>query len=210
MSQSKTPTMIPASEEGESAYARYLLLPSPADTVRGWFFSGLVSFVKAQGGEPALEQCQQLLGAPGVQLSFVSYSNYPVMDFLRVAHAASRALAARFGGHEALARQLGMATVRDFLNSTVGKTRLALAGSSPKKLLSTFPAAYREAVSFGERTVTMRGDRAAYISVKRDLLPPAHTEGILLALLEASSAGNCQVRSRWVGSLQSEYEVSWE
>jgi uncharacterized protein (TIGR02265 family) len=103
-----------------------------------------------------------------------------------------------------------MASVRGFLNSTVGKTRLSLVGSSPRRLLQSLPAAYREMVSFGERTVTMRGDKAAHISVKRDFLPPSHTEGVLLAVLEASVAGMVQVSSRSLGPLDSEYALSWE
>jgi uncharacterized protein (TIGR02265 family) len=56
----------------------------------------------------------------------------------------------------------------------------------------------------------MRGDKAALISFKRDFLPLPHTEGILLGILEASSANNPQVSSRSLGTLESEYEVSWE
>ena len=210
MTEPTVPVTPPASGEGESAYARYIPLPTPADTVRGLFFSGLFSLVKKHGGDPALRRCEQLLGDRRLEGSFVSFSSYPAADFLRVAHAASQVLAPRLGGPESTARQLGLATVRDFLESMTGKSMLAQAGSSPRRLLSNIAAAYRAVVSFGERKVTMRGDKAALLSFKRDFMPPPHTEGILLGILEASSAYNPQVLSRSLGPLDSEYEVSWE
>jgi uncharacterized protein (TIGR02265 family) len=178
--------------------------------VRGLFFSGLLNLVKLQGGEPALQQCQQLLGDKRFLRGFISFSSYPATDFLRVAHAASQILAPRLGGFESAARQLGMATVRDFTHSMAGKTLLTLSGSSPARLLGNIPSAYRAAVSFGERKVTMRGDKAALVSFKRDFLPLPHSEGVILAVLEASHAKNPQVRSRSVSQLDSEFDVSWE
>jgi uncharacterized protein (TIGR02265 family) len=193
----------------ESAYSRYLPLPGPEDTVRGLFFSGLLNLVKSHGGESALQQCLQLLADKRFLRGFISFSSYPATDFLRVAHAASQVLSPQLGGMENTARQLGMATVRDFTHSMAGKTLLTLSGSSPQRLLSNIPSAYRAAVSFGDRKVTLRGDKAAMISFKRDFLPLAHSEGVILAVLEAGNAPHPQVRSRSLSQLDSEYEVSW-
>jgi uncharacterized protein (TIGR02265 family) len=210
MSQPNAPVVSPALAGKESAYSRYLPLPGPDDTVRGLFFSGLLNLVKRHGGELALRQCQQLLADKRFLRGFISFSSYPATDFLRVAHAASQVLAPQLGSLEATARQLGMATVRDFTHSMAGKTLLTLSGPSPARLLSNIPSAYRAAVSFGERKVTIQGNKAAHITFKRDFLPLAHSEGVILAVLEVSSAKNPQVRSRSLSQLDSEYDVTWE
>jgi uncharacterized protein (TIGR02265 family) len=202
--------MSPLADQGSSAYARYIPLPFPEDAVRGMFFTSLFNLVRKVAGQPAMTQCQQMLGDRRFQLSFMSFANYPAADFLRVAHAASVMLAPHVGGPENAARQLGMATVRDFTGSMAGKTLLSLAGSSPMKFLSTLPTGYRAAANFGERTVTPRGDKAALITFKRDFLPLPHNEGVIMAVLESVRAKNVQIRSRSLAPLDSEYEVSWQ
>lgn len=197
-------------DQGSSAYARYIPLPFPEDTVRGMFFTSLMGLVRVQAGDSALRQCQQMLGDKRFQRSFMSFANYPATDFLRLAHAASVMLTPHLGGPENAARLLGMATVRDFTGSMAGKTLLSLSGSSPMRLLSNLPTGYRAAVNFGERKVTPRGDKGALVTFRRDFFPLVHSEGVLLAVLEATSARNSRVRSRSLGPLDSEYEVSWE
>jgi uncharacterized protein (TIGR02265 family) len=174
------------------------------------FFSSLLGLVRAQGGESALRQCQQMLGDKRFQRSFISFASYPATDFLRVAHAAAVMLAPHLGSAENTARRLGMSTVHDFTGSMAGKTLLSLSGASPLRLLGNIPSAYRAAVNFGERKVTPQGDKGVLIVFKRDFLPLAHSEGVILAVLEASTAKNFRVRSRSLGPLDSEYEVSWE
>lgn len=203
-------SMSPLADQGSSAYARYVPLPFPEDAVRGMFFTSLMNLVRAQAGESALTQCQQMLGDKRFQRSFISFANYPATDFLRVAHAASVMLIPHLGGPENAARQLGIATVRDFLTSMAGKTLLSLSGLSPMKLLSSLPTGYRAAVNFGERTVTPRGDKAAVITFRRDFFPLVHTEGVIQAVLEGARARNIHIRSRPLGPLDSEYEASWE
>ncbi len=208
MSQSKGAVM--PSTETPSAYARFISQPTTEDTVRGLFLNGVMAVVKNHGGEAALKQCQQLLGNKRFERSFISFSSYPTSDFLRVLTAASQVLAPQFGSPEATARQLGAATVRDFLDSMAGKTLLLLSGGSPERLLSNIPAAYRAASNFGERMVKMRGDKGALVTFTRDFMPLPHTEGVLLAVLQASHVRNPQVRSRALGPLDSEYDLSWE
>jgi uncharacterized protein (TIGR02265 family) len=209
VSQLKGPVMSPAAET-PSAYAKYLSLPTPSDTVRGLFLNGLMAVVKHHGGEDALKQCYQLLGDKRFERSFISFSSYPTSDFLRVLIAASQVLAPKFGNPESTARQLGAATVRDFLESMAGRTLLLLSGGSPERLLSNVPAAYRAASNFGERTVKMRGDKAAVVTFTRDFMPLPHTEGVLLAVLQASHVRNPQITSRALGPLDSEYVLTWE
>ncbi len=210
MSQPHASANPPSSERGESVYSRYLSLPAPEDTLRGLFFTSLLSMVKKEGGESGLRQCQQLLMDKRFQRGFISFASYPATDFLRVAHAASQVLAPLLGGPEKTARLLGMSTVRDFVHSMAGKTLVSLSGGGPQRLLGNIPSAYRAAVSFGDRKVTPRGDHAVLITFKRDFLPVAHSEGVIMAVLEASTAKYPQVRSRSLGPLDSEYEVSWQ
>jgi len=210
MSQPPASVKPPSSEGGESAYARYLSLPAPEDTFRGLFFTSIFNVVKKEAGEEGLRQCQHLLMDKRFQRGFISFASYPATDFLRVAHAASQVLAPLLGNPEKCARRLGMATVQDFVHSMAGKTLLSLSGGAPHRLLGNIPSAYRASVNFGERKVTPRGDKSVLISFKRDFLPVAHTEGVILAVLEASTAKSPQLRSRSLGPLDSEYEVSWE
>jgi uncharacterized protein (TIGR02265 family) len=210
MSPPHVSVFSPPFEGGVSAYARYLSLPAPEDTLRGLFFTSLMNLVKKQGGESALRQCQQLLMDKRFQRGFISFASYPATDFLRLAHASSQVLAPLLGGAEKAARRLGMATVEDFVHSMAGKTLLSLSGGAPQRLLGNIPSAYRAAVNFGERKVTPRGDKAVLISFKRDFLPLAHSEGVIMAVLEASTAQRAQLRSRSLGPLDSEYEVTWE
>jgi uncharacterized protein (TIGR02265 family) len=204
-------SVTPSAFEGrESAYARYVTLPIASDTVRGLFFNGFLNVVKTHGGEQSLKQCLALLGDRRFERSFISFSSYPATDFLRLAVAASQVLAPRLGGPEITARAMGRATVRDFMESMAGKTLLMLSGGAPQRLVASISSAYRAAVSFGERRVTPVGAKSAHISFKRDFLPLAHTEGVLLAVLEASTARNPQIRSRSVGTLDSEYDLSWD
>jgi uncharacterized protein (TIGR02265 family) len=210
MSQPPASVKPPASEGGESAYTRYLSLPAPEDTFRGLFFTSIFNLLKKEAGEAGVKQCQHLLMDKRFQRGFISFASYPATEFLRVAHAASHVLAPLLGSPEKCARRLGMATVQDFVHSMAGKTLLSLSGGSPNRLLGNIPSAYRASVNFGERKVTPRGDKSVLISFKRDFLPVAHTEGVILAVLEASTAKNPQLRSRSLGPLDSEYEVSWD
>ncbi|WP_224243452.1 DUF2378 family protein [Hyalangium gracile] len=210
MSSSKPPGTSSGAAERPSAYARYLTLPTPSDTVRGLFINGVLAVVRHHGGDAALKECFQLLGDKRFERSFVSFSSYPTADFVRVLVAASQVLSPQFGSPDATARHLGAATVRDFLDSMAGKTLMLLSGGEPQKMLANIPSAYRAASSFGERTVVAKGEKSAVVTFKHDFMPLAHTEGVLLAVLQASHARNPQVRSRSLGTLDSEYDVSWE
>lgn len=204
------PGLTPGTVGRPSAYSRYVPLPTSQDTVRGMFFNGLLTLVRTYGGEPALKQCHTLLGDMRFERSFISFSSYPAQDFLRLCVAASQVLGPSLGNPEDTARQLGRYTSQDFLNSMAGKTLMVLAGGSPYRLLGSISQAYRAAVSFGERKVTKKGDKLIIVNYTRDFFPLVHSEGVLLAVLEALKLKNPQVRSRSLGELDSEYELTWE
>ena len=103
-----------------------------------------------------------------------------------------------------------MQATRDFLSSMAGRTLLLLSGDSPKRVMGNLASGYRSAVSYGERTVTLKGDRGAHVLVRRDFMLPLYNEGVLLAVLESVHAKNPHVRSRPLGMLDCEYELSWE
>ncbi|WP_224364507.1 DUF2378 family protein [Hyalangium versicolor] len=210
MSQSKPPVKSSGAAERPSAYARFLSLPTPSDTVRGLFINGVLGVVKSHGGEAALREVYQLLADKRFERSFISFSSYPTADFVKVLVAASQVLAPQFGSPDATARHLGASTVRDFLDSMAGRTLMLLSGNSAQKMLSNIPSAYRAASSFGERTVAATGEKSAVVTFRHDFMPLAHTEGVLLAVLQASDVKNPQVRSRSLGTLDSEYDVSWD
>lgn len=200
----------PSAEAGESLYTRYISLPAPEDNFRGLFFTSVFNLVKKEVGEAGVKHCQQLLMDKRFQRGFISFATYPATDFLRLAHAATLVLAPLHGNVEKCARRLGRATVEDFVHSMAGKTLVSLSGGSPHRLLGNIPAAYRASVNFGERKMTPTGQNSALLTFRRDFLPLPHSEGVILAVMDASTGKHPQVRSRSLGPLDSEYEVTWD
>jgi uncharacterized protein (TIGR02265 family) len=65
-------------------------------------------------------------------------------------------------------------------------------------------------VSYGERRVEWKGEKAATTVFQRDFMPPAFHRGVISAGLAASEARSPKVVARATGLLDSEYDVSWE
>jgi uncharacterized protein (TIGR02265 family) len=200
----------PASSSVEAEYERRMGLATPADTARGLFFNGVLAAVITLGGEPSLKQCHALLNDKRFERRFIDFSSYPVSDFLRLALAATRVLSPQLGGAETTQRRLGAQATKDFFSSMAGKTLLLLSGDSPKRVLGNLTSGYRSAVSYGERAVTLLGERSARVVMKRDFMLPHYNEGALTTMLEAASARNPRVRARPFGLLDCEYELSWD
>lgn len=194
----------------ESDFDRRIALATPEDTARGLFFNGLLHAVTNLGGDPALKRCLSIVNDKRFERRFIDFSSYPVTDFLRMARAATQVLSAQLGGPEPTLRRLGMQATRDFTASMAGRTLLLLSGNSPQRVMNGLITAYRSAVSYGERSVTMTGEKSARLVVKRDFMLPLYNEGVLLALLEAIHARRPLVRTRPTGLLDCEYELSWE
>lgn len=206
------PAVAPSAPGGGelTGYDRLIPLAKPDDTARGLFFNGVFSAVSTLGGEQALHRCHQLLDDLRFVRRFVEFSSYPVTDFLRLASVAARVLAPNLGGLRQAEQRIGLQASEDFFRSMAGRTLLLLAGNSPQRLLSSLPSGYSTAVSYGQRTVTMVGDKAARVSYRGDLMPVSHNEGVLLGILKAVQVKNPRVRSESRKLTESDCELSWE
>ncbi len=185
---------------------RRVALATVADTVRGMFFLGALEVVRRVGGPRGVEECLEAGGEP----RFVEFFNYPVSTYLRVNDAAARVLAPRCGGWEEAQRRLGRQSTVDLLASAAGRALVLVSRGQPRQLVGNLPSAYRAAVNYGERTVTWEGPSRGRVFMRRDFLPCAYHEGLLLAVLEGLKAPAPQVRSLRLGVLDAEYLVSWE
>lgn len=182
-----------------------LTFTTPMDTCRGMFFNGLLDAVHALGGDEARARCFAAAG----EKRFVDFFSYPMTDFIRAVFTAVELLAPEHGGHDAVMRQLGRRATEDFLHSTVGKTMMALAGTEPFRLLSSFPSAYRASLSYGERSVTRLGEQRVRLSVRRDFMPVEYNEGVLRAAMAQSTARELHVEWHRLAPLDVDYDIRW-
>jgi uncharacterized protein (TIGR02265 family) len=184
---------------------RRLALCRDSDTSRGLNFNRLFDLVRDHLGEEAARWCD-----PQGKASRTDFFSYPVAEYLQVAWNAADRLESRLGSVEAVWEELGRRTVTGFLSSVLGRTIFAIAGRDPRRIVSAGPSGYRSAVSYGERTVEWRGEKAARMLFRRDFMVPAFHRAVMQAALESSDARNPRVEARALGLLDSEYELSWE
>jgi uncharacterized protein (TIGR02265 family) len=184
---------------------RRLELTTSADTVRGTFFLGTLEAVRALAGEEEVRRCVEAGGEP----RFVEFFNYPVGTFLRVNDAAARVLAPRCGGWVEAQRHLGRRAMADMLKSAAGKALLLLSKGETRRLVGNLPSAYRAVVNFGERSVVWEGASRVRVIMRRDFMPCAYHEGVLLAALEGMKASAVEVCGSRVDVLDGEYLLSW-
>lgn len=189
----------------DSGLPQVLGLVTASDTCRGMFFNGVFDAARSLGGPEVEAMCLAAVG----QTRFVDFFSYPVADFLKAIYVAAEVLGPSQGGPDAVLRYLGRRGTGDFLKSNVGRTMLALSGTEPRGLLESLPRSFRAAASYGERSVAWLGDNQALMSARRDFLPPAYNEGVLLAVLELASVSQPVVRIRRLGPLDADYELSW-
>jgi uncharacterized protein (TIGR02265 family) len=176
-----------------------------ADTSRGLNFNRLFDLVRDRLGDAAARACDTQ--GKGSRVDFFSY---PVSDYLRIAWRAAGLLQGPLGGMDAFWTELGRRTVKGFLSSVLGRTIFAIAGRDPRRFIAAGPSGYRSAVSYGERRVDWKGEKAARMVFKRDFMVPAFHRSVILTALEASDAKNPRVVAHASGLLDSEYDISWE
>ena len=185
--------------------ARRLAECKDSDTSRGLNFNRLFDLVRDHLGEEIARACD-----PQGKGSRTDFFSYPVSEYLQIAwHAADR-LEGKLGGVDAFWDELGRRTVTGFLGSVLGRTIFALAGRDPRRFVASGPAGYRSAVSYGDRRVEWKGERAATFIFKRDFMPPAFHRAVIMAGLAASEARDPKVVARATGLLDSEYDITWE
>jgi uncharacterized protein (TIGR02265 family) len=175
------------------------------DTSRGLNFNRLFDLARDHMGEEIARDCD-----PQGKATRTDFFSYPVAEYLKAAWSVADRLEPRLGSVDAVWTELGRRTVRGFLSSVLGRTIFAIAGRDPRRIVSAGPSGYRSAVSYGERKVEWRGEKAARMTFRRDFMPPAFHRAVILAALEASDARNPRVEARALGLLDSEYDLSWE
>ncbi|HEX8818513.1 MAG TPA: DUF2378 family protein, partial [Archangium sp.] len=181
-------------------------LATPSDTVRGGFFLGALEEVRASVGEAGVRQCVEAGGEP----RFVEFFNYPVGTWLRVSEVAARLMAPECGSWEEAQRRLGRRAKVDLLRSATGRALQLVSRDEPRGLVANLPSAYRAAVNYGERTVVWEGLSRGRVIMRRDFMPCAFHEGVLLAVLEGMKVRGVEVRGLRVGVLDAEYLIAWE
>ena len=198
-----------AVDEAPDSYGdleRRLTLATPADTVRGTFFLGMLDAVRALAGEEGERRCLEA----GDEPRFMDFFNYPVSTFLRINDVAAWVLAPRCGGWHQAQHHLGRRAMGDMLKSAAGRALLLLSRGETRRLVGNLSSVYRSAVSYGERSVQWEGPSRGRVLMLRDFMPCAFHEGVLLALLEDMKARAVEVRGTRLDVLDGEYLVSWQ
>lgn len=185
--------------------ARRLAECRDSDTSRGLNFNRLFELLREHLGDEAARACD-----PQRKAARTDFFSYPVAEYLRIAWDAADRLEPRLGSVDAVFAELGRRTVTGFLSSAFGRTVFTLAGRDPRRFVAAGPAGYRSAVSYGERTVEWKGEKAARMVFRRDFMPPPFHAAVIAAGLGASEARRPKVVGRATGLLDSEYDVSWE
>ena len=183
-----------------------LSLVTPADTVWGLYLRGTLEAIRALGDEAVTRRCLEVCGHEPL----VEFFRYPVRLQLQMMSVALATLAARQGCGARGLRYLGLRSGSDSLASHAGRMVLKLGGGEHKHFLDDVPMSFRMGLSYGKHTLRWTGPASVHWTMERDFMPYPFLEGVLQALLESTGARNVQVVGRQTGTLDSEYDVSWE
>lgn len=129
---------------------RLARIPS-SHTLKGMFFPSIVASLGPEGWE----RMRPLLRAPPRHDRYVAFSNYPQVDYCRIALEAARRLHPEVPLPEG-ARLLGRGDFTAFARSRVGTVLLSLAGDLPA-VLERLPTVYAKVTSGGR----VRSERTA-------------------------------------------------
>ncbi len=185
--------------------AKRIAAATPSDTSRGLNFNTVFTLVTDLLGEGQAKKLD-----PQGKGGRVDFFSYPIADYLTITWDAADRLEDRLGSVEAVFQELGRRTITGFLSSMLGKTIFAMAGRDPRRVISSGPAGYRSAVSYGERKVEFQGDRSARMTFERDFMPAAFHSLVIETALKSTEARNVRVVGRDTGFLKSEYRIDWE
>lgn len=182
-----------------------LAAATPADTSRGLNYTTLFSLVRDHRGDAA-PRTVDVLGKG----SRVDFFSYPIAEYLQTTWNALDELEPVFGSTDAVLAELGRRTISGFLASMIGRTVFAVGGKDPRRMLANGASGYRTAVSYGERSVEFLGPHRARMTFRRDFMPPAFHQSVILTGLQASDARRPRVTGRATGVLDSVYDIEWE
>lgn len=183
-----------------------LALAGPEDHARGVLCNGALAAVARLLDEGAAEVCRSASG----ERRFIDFFSYPITSFLRLSFTAAELLRSKLGGYDAAFRTLGKQAVDDFLSTAVGRTLRTLEGKKPWRPLTALPAAYQTVLDHGARDVELLGEGRCVMRMRRDFMPPPYHEGVLVAVLGSLGAHQVQVAGRRLGSLDADYEITWD
>lgn len=178
---------------------------SPRDTTRGFLFNTALELVRSQGDAEALARCLRVTEGR----NFNAFFAYPVPTLLKLAYAAARELSGRYGGFDGAMRQLGLNATPRFLESSMGKTLLSLAGREPRKLIGTMPSAYMMAWHHGSCSLSWTSDRSGRFSYV-NIMPVAYFTGSVLHVLSVLQAQGVQVTGRQTSLTECLVDFSWK
>jgi uncharacterized protein (TIGR02265 family) len=177
----------------------------PMDSMRGIFFNGVLSAVRAEGDARLWKKCVEAAGND----RFMDVFTYPVGALLKLLYTAAWGLSEKYGGFEEALRHLGRQMSPDFMQSAAGRMMLALAGMDAKRLISILPAGYRASVHHGECIVEWTGPRSSVVRLKDNLIPCWYYEGSLRETLGAGRLPGVEVKGKDLGTSGCELAVSW-
>lgn len=184
---------------------RRLSLIPPGDAARGLVFTTTLDMVREEAGEAALKRCIEAAESG----SFIYVFNYPLRALLRLLYTAAWELSDRYGSFEQAMWQLGSRTAPDFLQSSMGRMLLAMAGMNVRRLVSGVPVAYPTIYAHGTCTLRWLGASSCQLRLQANVLPPPFLEGGLFHVLQASRAPGLVVQVRRVALTESELTISW-
>jgi uncharacterized protein (TIGR02265 family) len=195
---------MPATTADPEELKARLAAAGPKDTVRGIVFNAAFALLRELAGQPAARECD-----PAGTGRRSEYFSYPVADYLRLAWAGADRLGERLGGADAVFWELGARAAGRWLDSALGRTLAAIAGTDPRRLVTNTATGYRNVVSYGTRTVEWLAPRHARIRFERDFLVPPFHCGVLVTALDRMGHVPVRADGRSRGLLESEYDVTW-
>jgi uncharacterized protein (TIGR02265 family) len=139
--------------------AHVALLPRDA-TCKGMFFNDLLR-MGARAASPAeLARAAQI-----PERRYITFSNYPAGENLRLAVAVARAVYPKLPVGEGL-RRLGQMTFDNVLGTHVGRSILGILGPDIEKMLVAAPKTFKHLVNFGRVTSEKAGAHTYFFRVR--------------------------------------------
>lgn len=184
--------------DAEERFARF----PDSFRMKGMFFSRMI----ALGGHATFLEIQPRLRDKPRLGRYLPFSDYPQVDFSRLAHHVAVTRYPNVDVVEAM-RRLAREDVRTFAASAVGSVMLALVGGDPRTALLKLPDMYAASLKGGEVTARLLADGAVELSYRSfygwlDCYPIGHIEG-----LAAHCGRGCEIEAEAASELDAVLRV---